>query len=221
MKKVTTYLKKIEKIGKMIPASKLKYTWVFDLNEDNFVVNIYHSRLSHKFEVRINGKLYMRDRKKKSYKFKYEVRLKDHEIKIMQKLKANNFQLFIDKKEFEYFNSIDTTKMIQDDKTLKAKPSITYINKENNTYPIFKDYNTLMYMNKNNNNTNYEKKVCQANNYTCLDNKKICFDNKINDPQIGVPYDEKMNGNCPNIYDLNNSDRFFTNSIKWLKITNE
>lgn len=49
--------KHIEPVGKNVASSKLKYTWVVNIESANYIVNLFHSKLSRKLELRIDGKI--------------------------------------------------------------------------------------------------------------------------------------------------------------------
>ena len=112
MQTVNTHEQQLEKVGKIVPSSKLKYTWAFDIDGDQYTVNLYHSKITHKFEVRINGKIYMVDRGKSAEDFKYTTRLTNHEIKIMKPNSSESFHLFIDHRDFTTIKPPEKTEVI-------------------------------------------------------------------------------------------------------------
>ena len=48
----------IESIGKLISSSKRKYTWQFKYEERYFTITLVHSKISKKFKILLNKKLY-------------------------------------------------------------------------------------------------------------------------------------------------------------------
>lgn len=121
MNTIKTSEQQLEKVGKIVPSSKLKYTWVFSIEGDNYTVNLYHSKLTGKFEVRVNGKRYMVERGKTAEQFKYIARLTNHEVKILKPSGAETFHLFIDRKDFTSIHSPETTETVDSLNTLKTK----------------------------------------------------------------------------------------------------
>lgn len=111
MNGICTYETNMERVGKIVAGSKLKYTWVFTLSGDNYTVHLYHSKVSSKYEIRINGKQYMMERGKTPEQFKYDIRLSNHDIKIMKPNGAETFHLFIDRKDFNALKSPDITQV--------------------------------------------------------------------------------------------------------------
>ena len=45
----------VQEVGTIVPSSKLKYAWLLDVEEKLYTVTLFHSKLSKKYEVLING----------------------------------------------------------------------------------------------------------------------------------------------------------------------
>ena len=48
--------KNVDCVGKNIAQTKIKHSWVVQIEKQRHLVNLYESKLSHKYEVLINGK---------------------------------------------------------------------------------------------------------------------------------------------------------------------
>ena len=105
MASITAHDQAIERIGRIVASSKLKYTWTFVINDNNFTLHLYHSKLSGKYEVRINGKQYLTDKGKSMEDFKYIARLEGVEVKLIKPNYADTFHLFIDHRDFNDMTS--------------------------------------------------------------------------------------------------------------------
>ena len=49
--------KSVEKIGKWMKTSKLKYEWNFEIKGQLYNLILFHSRLSNKYKVILNNKI--------------------------------------------------------------------------------------------------------------------------------------------------------------------
>lgn len=112
MNSITTYEQGMERVGKIVPSSKLKYTWVFTIEGNNYTVNLYHSKITSKYEVRVNGKQYMVERGKSPEEFKYITRLSNKEIKIQKPGTSEAFHLFIERQDFNAMKSPEVTNTV-------------------------------------------------------------------------------------------------------------
>ena len=94
---------RVEKIGKVFSQSKIRYTWPIKINGSNRVIQLLHSKLSKKIQVRIDGKQYITKQGIPSKDFRYIIHLNGEEIKITGDKNGEGFKLYINKED------IDTT----------------------------------------------------------------------------------------------------------------
>ena len=125
--------KNVEGVGRNIGQSKLKYTWRIAINGTTHVINVYHSRLSNKYELKIDGKSV---EKKQNLSFKnvdFKFQISGHKLIVAASVAENCFKL------------IDTRDKLPDSMT----PDVDYTK-----YSVVSDQYRSTNSNKNSINTN-------------------------------------------------------------------
>ena len=86
----------VDKIGKLVPSSKEKYTWDIVLEDKQFKIQLYYSKISLKYVVKVNGKTFTKRQGEDPKRFRYSTNIYGHAIKIAWPKKGTTFQLYID-----------------------------------------------------------------------------------------------------------------------------
>lgn len=102
-----------EGVGKTMKNSKIKYTWQFELNEKNYIINLFFSKISKKIKILLNNKTCID--KRGIIGFDYKFMIDDFRIKILKKsVLSNTFVLKINDMLFKKFIDFQENKKQKD-----------------------------------------------------------------------------------------------------------
>ena len=95
----------VEKIGRLLAGSKMKYSWTLSIDGSMYTVQLHHSKRSKKYRIFINGSMDTRVEGKRSDEFKFVKKLNGVEISINKASSSSPFNLFINGVEFTNINN--------------------------------------------------------------------------------------------------------------------
>ena len=93
----------INGVGKLIKNSKIKYRWNFDLYEKVFTLDLYHSKMSKKVEIQINGNIVFKNKGLDVNNFIYKSRKENCDFLIYKPKKEKEFIFKINDKSFQQY----------------------------------------------------------------------------------------------------------------------
>lgn len=198
--KVLNY--EIKEVGKHIKSTKKKYAWKLNIENKIFQIDLYHSKITLKYEIKIND--IRKIKKQTSNQFDYEFKIQKKIIRIRKR--EEGFELLINNNSFE---DICLGNTIEFD---SSKDSLNKLNFSNSSKEIFHNRNP----NRNNNrNKNQNKKrltsLKQKKNVSDIINKnfnkrftddKFIISNNLNFSPISNKKKVIINVNNTNINDF-------------------
>ncbi len=99
-KKIKLYKRTISAVGKHHKKSKYHYSWEFELDNIFYTIDFFHSKITRKFLLKINGIETYKTKgvSKMKFNFKFKLRKVNLEIKYSESIKK--FVLYIDSYKF-------------------------------------------------------------------------------------------------------------------------
>ena len=191
---------KSKSIGKYFKFTKKEYNWDFILENQNFNLKLLYSKLSNKYEIKLNGRSNYKF--KGNQKFYHSFEILNHLIKI--KRKGDGFELYIDNNSFgdimEGVTVIDSNSKSQNTR---------YSNFSNNNHI---NKNNQNFHNKRNTNFNIPQ---FNNNFNQASNRNSNFfipSLPNNNTNIFNPNNNSTNFNPNNIPNFNNNTKNILNN---------
>ena len=182
--KVLNY--EIKEVGKHIKSTKKKYSWKLDIENKIFQIDLYHSKLTLKYEIKINGIRKLKKQTSKPFDYYFYILKK----KIRIKKRKEGFELFINNQTFE---NICLGNPVEDNSSIKSSKKIIPVNifydrnkkfKTKRLNSLNNNKNSSNIINKNFNKRFTDEKMLKKNyNYFSpfLNKKKIQINTTIPD----------------------------------------
>lgn len=126
-------------VGKFIKNSKMKYRWNFDLYENVFTLDLYHSKKSKKIEIQINGNIVFKNRGIDKNNFNFKIKKEKCDLLIYKPINSKEFVLKINNKTFKEY--LDEKKNLGNNKSYAI--SGIGLKKKNNINNIINDKSDL------------------------------------------------------------------------------
>lgn len=137
---------KMERVGKRVKSTKLKFMWYFDINDKSYDYEFFVSALSHKRKVVCNGKtIEERTVQSKEKNYIFITYVKSYEIKIQQR--DSTYIMYIDGQDFSHLMA-NPSKFI---KKLERKDTTGNTDELGMNSPKKMSYNSLKKQNLYNN----------------------------------------------------------------------
>lgn len=190
---------KIEDIGKRVGFTKVEYFWEFKIKNTTYILIMYHSRLTMKFEVLLNGN--SQTKSKTLNYFQYSFTILNNLIEI--KPKGIEYELFINNTSFlkilkDHKNQIKKNEKINN---YMKRTSNTNINVNKNFKKRYTTGSNKIMQNNNDKNVNVLE---QKNNFS-----KTYPQKQINNPlffNLGSKLNENVQSSSRNNRVVNNSN---------------
>ncbi len=191
---VTPIRNEVEGVGKHIKKSKLKYTWEFELASNLYVLDLYHSKLSHKFEIRLNGQHLMTKEDLKKTQFTFRTERDNFIIIVTYSKEMRKFILKINDIKFESY--MEFKQSITNSTNTSNNENEFQFNHQNSQDFQRKSSKSLNSRNRTNSGRKNKMINSQGNHHNSqqqnsLKNSKIFFEYEINYMKIFDLHEDK------------------------------